>query len=96
MNKKIKITESLVSKMNSLNINAKKCLSGLFKQNLYLFDDFIGIRLPFRQFLKIKNFIKRFENKPLPKIPRYEKRLQQAINKGRRLWGKGGWSRKIL
>jgi len=96
MGRKIKINEVLVCKMNSLNINAKKYLSGLFKKNLYYFDEFIGLRLPFRKYLQIKNFIKRFENKPLPRIPSREKHLRTTANKRRGLDGKGGWSRKIL
>lgn len=73
MNQKIKVSPSLVTKMNSLNINAKKFLSGLFKKNLHDFDEFIGVRLPFRKYLKIKDFIKRFENKEMPRYLRNER-----------------------
>ena len=96
MSQKIKITHHLVVKMNSLNINAKKYLSGLFNKNLYHFDEFIGVKIPFRKYLKIKDFIKSFENKKMPKIPHNVKRLRQAIEKSKKSWGKGGWSRKIL
>ena len=66
LNKKFKISQSLIDSINKLGPNAKKNISGILKKNLYDFQEILNIKISFKKLIKIKICIKKYLNKEIP------------------------------